>query len=55
MPYGWEKINDPQYGTYFIDHVNRRTQYENPVLEAKRRLERQSTTSGTSTLDRSRN
>ena len=22
-------------GTYFIDHVNRRTQYENPVLVAK--------------------
>lgn len=40
LPYGWEKIHDPQYGTYFIDHVNRRTQYENPVLEAKRRLER---------------
>ena len=40
LPYGWEKIHDPQYGTYFIDHVNRRTQYENPVLEAKRRAER---------------
>lgn len=40
LPYGWEKIHDPQYGTYFIDHVNRRTQYENPVLEAKRRIER---------------
>lgn len=40
LPYGWEKIQDPQYGTYFIDHVNRRTQYENPVLEAKRRSER---------------
>lgn len=39
LPYGWEKIQDPQYGTYFIDHVNRRTQYENPVLEAKRRSE----------------
>lgn len=37
LPYGWEKIHDPQYGTYYIDHVNRRTQYENPVLEAKRR------------------
>lgn len=35
LPYGWEKISDPQYGTYFIDHVNRRTQYENPVLQAK--------------------
>lgn len=36
MPYGWEKIEDPHYGTYYIDHVNRRTQYENPVLLAKR-------------------
>jgi len=27
---------------YFIDHVNRRTQYENPVLEAKRRAAEQS-------------
>lgn len=39
LPYGWEKITDPQYGTYFIDHVNRRTQYENPVLAAKRAAE----------------
>jgi hypothetical protein len=35
MPFGWERIDDPHYGTYFIDHVNRRTQYENPVLVAK--------------------
>lgn len=47
LPYGWEKIHDPQYGTYFIDHVNRRTQYENPVLEAKRRnSERHRTSNG---------
>ena len=31
----WERIDDPHYGTYYIDHVNRRTQYENPVLVAK--------------------
>ncbi len=35
LPYGWERIDDPHYGTYYIDHVNRRTQYENPVLVAK--------------------
>uniref|UniRef100_T1JEL2 Membrane-associated guanylate kinase, WW and PDZ domain-containing protein 1 n=1 Tax=Strigamia maritima TaxID=126957 RepID=T1JEL2_STRMM len=35
LPYGWEKIDDAQYGTYYIDHVNRKTQYENPVLQAK--------------------
>ncbi|CAB3366537.1 Hypothetical predicted protein [Cloeon dipterum] len=36
LPYGWEKIEDPHYGTYYIDHVNRKTQYENPVIQAKR-------------------
>uniref|UniRef100_A0A182YIV2 Uncharacterized protein n=1 Tax=Anopheles stephensi TaxID=30069 RepID=A0A182YIV2_ANOST len=40
LPYGWEKICDPHYGTYYIDHVNRKTQYENPVLQAKRMQER---------------
>nr|XP_018903603.1 PREDICTED: membrane-associated guanylate kinase, WW and PDZ domain-containing protein 1-like isoform X2 [Bemisia tabaci] len=35
LPYGWERINDPLYGTYYIDHVNRQTQYENPVIQAK--------------------
>ncbi|XP_076219478.1 membrane-associated guanylate kinase, WW and PDZ domain-containing protein 2 isoform X12 [Aptenodytes patagonicus] len=39
LPYGWEKIDDPIYGTYYVDHVNRRTQFENPVLEAKRKLQ----------------
>ncbi|XP_073443158.1 membrane-associated guanylate kinase, WW and PDZ domain-containing protein 3 isoform X2 [Dendrobates tinctorius] len=37
LPYGWEKIEDPQYGTYYVDHINQKTQFENPVLEAKRR------------------
>ncbi|KAM9255554.1 LOW QUALITY PROTEIN: membrane-associated guanylate kinase, WW and PDZ domain-containing protein 3 [Cariama cristata] len=37
LPYGWEKIEDPQYGTYYVDHINQRTQFENPVLEAKRK------------------
>jgi atrophin-1 interacting protein 3 (BAI1-associated protein 1) len=35
LPFGWERIDDPHYGTYFIDHVNRRTQFENPVIQAK--------------------
>jgi endothelial cell adhesion protein len=39
LPYGWEKIDDPHYGTYYIDHVNRRTQYENPVIQAKRAVQ----------------
>ncbi|XP_075039500.1 membrane-associated guanylate kinase, WW and PDZ domain-containing protein 1 isoform X21 [Mixophyes fleayi] len=37
LPAGWEKIEDPIYGVYYVDHVNRKTQYENPVLEAKRK------------------
>ncbi|XP_064786716.1 membrane-associated guanylate kinase, WW and PDZ domain-containing protein 2-like isoform X1 [Oncorhynchus masou masou] len=41
LPYGWEKIDDPIYGSYYVDHINRRTQFENPVVEAKRRLEQQ--------------
>uniref|UniRef100_A0A8C2WRY8 Membrane associated guanylate kinase, WW and PDZ domain containing 2 n=1 Tax=Cyclopterus lumpus TaxID=8103 RepID=A0A8C2WRY8_CYCLU len=41
LPYGWEKIDDPIYGSYYVDHINRRTQFENPVMEAKRRLEQQ--------------
>jgi hypothetical protein len=23
LPFGWERIDDPHYGTYYIDHVNR--------------------------------
>ncbi|XP_051975671.1 membrane-associated guanylate kinase, WW and PDZ domain-containing protein 2-like isoform X1 [Xyrauchen texanus] len=41
LPYGWEKIDDPIYGSYYVDHINRRTQFENPVLEAKRRIQQQ--------------
>ncbi|XP_062315119.1 membrane-associated guanylate kinase, WW and PDZ domain-containing protein 1-like isoform X5 [Osmerus eperlanus] len=37
LPPGWEKIDDPVYGVYYVDHINRKTQYENPVVEAKRR------------------
>ncbi|XP_060017397.1 membrane-associated guanylate kinase, WW and PDZ domain-containing protein 1 isoform X15 [Lagenorhynchus albirostris] len=37
LPAGWEKIDDPVYGIYYVDHINRKTQYENPVLEAKRK------------------
>uniref|UniRef100_A0A8C4Z0X0 Membrane-associated guanylate kinase, WW and PDZ domain-containing protein 3 n=1 Tax=Gadus morhua TaxID=8049 RepID=A0A8C4Z0X0_GADMO len=38
LPYGWEKIEDPQYGSYYVDHINQKTQFENPVLEAGRAL-----------------
>ncbi|KAK1790601.1 hypothetical protein P4O66_014470 [Electrophorus voltai] len=107
LPYGWEKIDDPVYGSYYVEshgcaevtsgrlielhllsdhfchqniknskqlanrergnrychllllwlcinqapacHINRRTQFENPVLEAKRRLQ-QMQTQGLSSL-----
>uniref|UniRef100_A0A673N0M8 Membrane-associated guanylate kinase, WW and PDZ domain-containing protein 3 n=1 Tax=Sinocyclocheilus rhinocerous TaxID=307959 RepID=A0A673N0M8_9TELE len=38
LPYGWERIEDPQYGTYYVDHINQKTQFENPVQEAKKKL-----------------
>lgn len=36
LPYGWERVTDERYGSYYVDHINRRTQYENPVLQARR-------------------
>lgn len=30
LPHGWERISDAQYGVYYIDHINKRTQYERP-------------------------
>ncbi|XP_061543154.1 membrane-associated guanylate kinase, WW and PDZ domain-containing protein 3-like isoform X1 [Phycodurus eques] len=47
LPYGWEEIDDPQYGTYYVDHINQKTQFENPVLEAKKRLSQ-----GTATIQK---
>lgn len=55
LPYGWEKISDPNYGTYFIDHVNRKTQYENPVLQAKRMSERSSQGSNNNSISNNHN
>uniref|UniRef100_A0A5S6R650 Membrane-associated guanylate kinase, WW and PDZ domain-containing protein 2 n=1 Tax=Trichuris muris TaxID=70415 RepID=A0A5S6R650_TRIMR len=30
LPFGWEVVDDPQYGVYYVDHVNKKTQYERP-------------------------
>uniref|UniRef100_A0A1A8GAX6 Membrane-associated guanylate kinase, WW and PDZ domain-containing protein 3 n=2 Tax=Nothobranchius korthausae TaxID=1143690 RepID=A0A1A8GAX6_9TELE len=38
LPYGWEKIEDPQFGTYYVDHIHQKTQFDNPVMEAKKKL-----------------
>ncbi|XP_062373462.1 membrane-associated guanylate kinase, WW and PDZ domain-containing protein 2a [Sardina pilchardus] len=50
LPYGWEKIDDPIYGSYYVDHINRRTQFENPVTEAKRRVQQQMQGPGLSSM-----
>uniref|UniRef100_H2Y275 Uncharacterized protein n=1 Tax=Ciona intestinalis TaxID=7719 RepID=H2Y275_CIOIN len=36
LPYGWEKVEDAQFGLYFVDHIDKKTQFENPVIQAKR-------------------
>uniref|UniRef100_A0A8B9D888 Membrane-associated guanylate kinase, WW and PDZ domain-containing protein 3 n=1 Tax=Anser cygnoides TaxID=8845 RepID=A0A8B9D888_ANSCY len=53
LPYGWEKIEDPQYGTYYVDHINQKTQFENPVLEAKRKKQLGQTDVGPSKSEKS--
>ncbi|XP_016134292.1 membrane-associated guanylate kinase, WW and PDZ domain-containing protein 1-like [Sinocyclocheilus grahami] len=37
LPENWEMAYTESGEVYFIDHVNRKTQYENPILEAKRK------------------
>ncbi|XP_014595558.2 membrane-associated guanylate kinase, WW and PDZ domain-containing protein 3 isoform X1 [Equus caballus] len=51
LPYGWEKIEDPQYGTYYVDHLNQKTQFENPVDEAKRKKQLGQADTGSSKPD----
>ncbi|XP_055258936.1 membrane-associated guanylate kinase, WW and PDZ domain-containing protein 3 isoform X1 [Moschus berezovskii] len=51
LPYGWEKIEDPQYGTYYVDHLNQKTQFENPVEEAKRKKQLGQTDTGSAKPD----
>ncbi|XP_066208885.1 membrane-associated guanylate kinase, WW and PDZ domain-containing protein 3 isoform X1 [Saccopteryx leptura] len=51
LPYGWEKIEDPQYGTYYVDHLNQKTQFENPVEEAKRKKQSGQADTGSSKPD----
>ncbi|CAH8555314.1 unnamed protein product [Schistosoma bovis] len=33
LPYGWEIVQDIKYGTFYIDHINKHTQYEPPTVE----------------------
>ncbi|PAA85450.1 hypothetical protein BOX15_Mlig012730g4 [Macrostomum lignano] len=32
LPDGWEKVVDPKYGVFYIDHINKKTQYERPSV-----------------------
>lgn len=36
LPYGWERIIDPNVGTYYTDHLNRRNTWEDPVSNWRR-------------------
>lgn len=38
LPYGWERIIDPVIGVYYADHIERKNQWDNPVLVWQRRL-----------------
>ncbi|KAI3414276.1 hypothetical protein GPALN_011732 [Globodera pallida] len=31
LPDGWERVEDELHGTFYVDHINRRTQYERPT------------------------
>ncbi|CAD6196706.1 unnamed protein product [Caenorhabditis auriculariae] len=31
LPVGWEQVDDPVYGTFYVDHVNKKTQYDRPM------------------------
>lgn len=33
LPYGWERVDDPSIGVYYIDHINKRNQWSNPVSD----------------------
>jgi hypothetical protein len=33
LPAGWEEKSDAQGRTFYIDHVNRKTQWNRPVFE----------------------
>ncbi|KAI6175631.1 hypothetical protein M3Y97_00710600 [Aphelenchoides bicaudatus] len=35
LPEGWERIEDETHGVFYVDHINKRTQYEKPELPNK--------------------
>lgn len=30
LPPGWERVESPEFGLYYVDHVNRKAQYRHP-------------------------
>lgn len=33
LPVGWEKVESQKYGTYYVNHISKRTQFNNPYSE----------------------
>jgi len=33
LPVGWEKVESQTYGTYYVNHITKRTQFNHPYLE----------------------
>lgn len=33
LPFGWAKVFDPNYGVFYVDHINKKTQYEKPSMD----------------------
>ncbi|TNN40400.1 Protein KIBRA [Liparis tanakae] len=40
LPLGWEEVYDQQVGVYYIDHINKNTQIENPRTRWRQEQER---------------
>ncbi|GMT25321.1 hypothetical protein PFISCL1PPCAC_16618 [Pristionchus fissidentatus] len=34
LPSGWEQVDDPVYGTFYVDHLNKLTTYDRPLANA---------------------
>ncbi|GMR49053.1 hypothetical protein PMAYCL1PPCAC_19248, partial [Pristionchus mayeri] len=34
LPAGWEQVDDPVYGTFYVDHVHKLTTYDRPMSNA---------------------
>lgn len=39
LPYGWQRVNDSHFGTFYVDQVNKRSQYDKPGFPQKGPIE----------------